>query len=526
MRPGTATLLLLLAATTLHAGGAREKPGDARFDVSDRVEELRLPISARPVTISLWTPLPPAAGVRDLSDLLIYREAFRRTGVTVRFVHPAPGRERAELATLVAAADPPDMIEIDWTQVPGGPSRAIAEGLIIPLNEVTQTWMPNYRALLARWPARARALRTDEGHTYGFPVLAWSAADPELALAIGATAGLQARGDVLERLKVARLETLDDWDAALRLVKKEPGMETPLLLRATSLAQTHLFASAHAASFGFYQSDGRVKYGPLEPGFRDFLALLAAWVKDGLVNADLGTVDAASHDSRIVEGKAAAWIGTSDGMVRLAAALKAREPAATVVALPPPAKKTGESALLGANDAWTGIGGNRVLTFTTKNQKLKVSALWVDFWYSDEGRLLQHYGIQGETYRLAADGRPELTAAGRTRRFNGGFTLFSHFDLEAWRGRSSALAEAARLWARAATPEHALPPLSPMGREAALEAEILPKAGALVEEMTVKIAIGAEPLERFEDTTKQLEGLGMRELLAAKQAQLDRYLRR
>ena len=91
MRRAAAALLLALAFVPgLPVGGAREKPGDARFDVADRVEELRLPISARPVTISLWAPLPPGAGVENLSQLLIYREASRRTGVTVAFVHSLP----------------------------------------------------------------------------------------------------------------------------------------------------------------------------------------------------------------------------------------------------------------------------------------------------------------------------------------------------------------------------------------------------------------------------------------------------
>ncbi len=507
MRAVAAALLLLLAASRgVYAGGAREKPGDARFEVTDRVEELRLPISAAPVTISLWTPLPAAAGVSNLAESPLFREAVRRTGVTVRFVHPPAAGEAAALAALAASGSLPDTILTDWTRYPGGPSRAIADELIVPLNDVIETWMPDYRTMLARAPSRARALRTDEGYYYGFPLLAWSA-DPETALAIGATEGLAARGDILERLKISRLDTMDDWDAALRLIKKERGIDTPLLLRLSDLELTHLFASGHGASFGFFQTDGRVGYGPLQPGFRDFLALLAAWVKDGLVNADFGTVDLRTSESRIVQGKAAAWVASADAMPRLAAALRAREPKAAIVALAPPVKTAGELALLGANEAAAGVIGGRWLALGAKNAKLKVSALWVDFWYSDQGSLLQ-------------------------RRFDARLTLFGRFDTEGWRARlpaiagSPGLAEAQRLWSRAATADHALPPLWPAGGEAALEADVLPKAAALVEEMTVKIATGAQPLESFADYAERINGLGMPRLLAAKQAELDRALRR
>ncbi len=167
-----------------------------------------------------------------------------------------------------------------------------------------------------------------------------------------------------------------------------------------------------------------------------------------------------------------------------------------------------------------------MLAFTSKSSKVKVSALWVDTWYSEQGRLLQQYGLPGETYRLLPDGRPELTAAGRTRRFNPLPPLVGHFDAEAWRSSAPAAAEAARAWARAATAEHALPPLSPMGSEAALEAGVLPRAEALVAEMTVAIGTGAQPVASYESYAKRLRDLGVGELMAGKQAQLDRYSRR
>jgi putative aldouronate transport system substrate-binding protein len=522
MRSAAAVLLLAcLSLPGLHAGGGREKPGDARFDVTGRIEELRLPISTKPVTVSLWAPLPVGAGVPNLGDLQIYREAARRTGVTVRFVHPAAGREQADLAALAASGDPPDMVATDWSRVPGGPSAALAQGLIIPLNEVIQTWMPGYRAMLARRPAEARSLRTDEGHYYAFPVLAWS--DPAIAPAVGVPGGLQARGDVLERLKITPPRTLEDWDAALRLLKKEPGIETPLLLRLPMLSLTHVFASGHGTAFGFFRAEGKVKYGPLEPGFRDFLALLTVWVKDGLLNADLGTLDAAGEQARIAAGKAAAWVETRDAFPRLAAALKAREAGAVLVGLAPPSRKAGEPALLAAGDTWTGIVGDRGVAFSSAIVKARVAAQWVDYWYGDEGRMLQQYGIPGDTYRLLPDGRPELTPAGRGRRFSGGVTLFGHFDGGAWRARSPALADAATLWARAATADHALPVT---GGGSAADAATLARATALVEEATAAIVSGARPPESYDDTVKRLEELGIGRLVEARQAQLERSLAR
>jgi hypothetical protein len=55
---------------------------------------------------------------------------------------------------------------------------------------------------------------------------------------------------------------------------------------------------------------------------------------------------------------------------------------------------------------------------------------------------------------------------------------------------------------------------------------VLPEAVALVEAMTARIATGAQPLESFAGYSKRIDALGMPRLLAAKQAGVDRALRR
>ena len=47
------------------------------------------------------------------------------------------------------------------------------------------------------------------------------------------------------------------------------------------------------------------------------------------------------------------------------------------------------------------------ITTACKNPEL--AAKWLDFQYSEQGQLLNWYGIEGETYTLDADGKPQFT---------------------------------------------------------------------------------------------------------------------
>lgn len=54
---------------------------------------------------------------------------------------------------------------------------------------------------------------------------------------------------------------------------------------------SHLFAGAFDVGIGYYIDDGKVKYGMLEPGFKDFLTLMNQWYREKLLDADFTTLD-------------------------------------------------------------------------------------------------------------------------------------------------------------------------------------------------------------------------------------------
>ena len=81
----------------------------------------------------------------SFSELMMYQEMTKRTGVEIEFIHPASGSTGTEaFQILMSSGDYPDMIEYNWATYTGGPDQAISDGVIISLNSYMEKYAPNY----------------------------------------------------------------------------------------------------------------------------------------------------------------------------------------------------------------------------------------------------------------------------------------------------------------------------------------------------------------------------------------------
>ena len=61
---------------------------------------------------------------------------MENTGVDITFLHPPTGGENEQFNLLVADGDLPDVMEYHWQNYPGGPEKAISDGVIVSLNDI------------------------------------------------------------------------------------------------------------------------------------------------------------------------------------------------------------------------------------------------------------------------------------------------------------------------------------------------------------------------------------------------------
>ena len=174
-----------------------------------------------------WVQLSSSVGQtqKSYSDLLMYQEMQKRTGVEIEFMHPISGSSGSEpFQVLLASTELPDMIEYNWASYPGGADMAVENQVIIALNDYMEECAPNYYSYMEgekskEFPLYKLQTISEKGNYYGFK-----------NLNIGTYrgfAGLIVRKDLLEKWGLDIPVTIDDWTNVFK-VAKENGIKKPL----------------------------------------------------------------------------------------------------------------------------------------------------------------------------------------------------------------------------------------------------------------------------------------------------------
>ena len=146
-----------------------------------------------------------SANFSNLGDTPFGQGWQKNTGAEIEFLHPPTGQMKEQFSLILADGNLPDLMEYNWTvDYPGGPEKAIKDGVIIPLNDVFAQYCPNITQYLAENPEIDRMIKTDEGHYYVFPFIR---GDENLMNTIG----LMVRQDWLEELNMEVPTTMDEW---------------------------------------------------------------------------------------------------------------------------------------------------------------------------------------------------------------------------------------------------------------------------------------------------------------------------
>src|SRR5579859_2127142 len=284
-------------------------------------EDLRLPIVTQPLTLTYWAPMSTnvAASMKSFGEMACYVELEKRTGIHLDFQHPPLQQEQDQFNLLVSSGKYPDIVEFDWLHsYAGGPSKAIKDGVIVRLNDLIDQYAPNLKKVLTDHPEWRKQIVTDEGDLYAFPFLR---SDPILLTYMGPVI----RKDWLDKLSLTMPTTLDDWHAMLTAFKDKNanGQGTTIPFSpwngasipggwnawyAAGAFLRHAFIGAWGITMGFYQVNGQVQYGALQPEFQDFTKLMRTWFSEGLIDPDFPSTDQASFDAKVTSGRLGAMV--------------------------------------------------------------------------------------------------------------------------------------------------------------------------------------------------------------------------
>ncbi|NOU74988.1 extracellular solute-binding protein [Paenibacillus sp. LMG 31458] len=486
-------------------------------------------------TLSYWEELTSitASLKPSLGEIPFYQEWQKRTGVKLKFISPAPGagdQIKSAFNVMLASGDLPDMIEYDLiANLPGGPDKAINDGYILKLNDLLAKNAPNLMKYLKEHPEVDKLVKTDNGSYFTVPFIR---GDDKLMTFQGPTL----RKDWLDELGLQVPTTIDEWTTVLKAFKEKKGATAPLGLSLGNLIYGG-FVGAFGVKPDFYQENGKVKYGPAEPGYKDFLTLFHKWYAEGLLDKNFTTLDGKTLDANILSGATGATIANAGGGIgRYTPLLVAKDPKGVLNGAPYPVLKKGDKPKFGQKDfAFTGLGV--AITKASKNPELAIQML--DYGYSEEGSLFFNFGTPGVSYNMVngyptfsdlimnnPDKLPVAQAMTLNIRGNSGGPFIQdkryveqYFALDQQK-------QAVEQWKSTDASVYNIPPLSPTPEEASETAKILNDMNTFVNETTLKMILGSEPIENFDKYIEKLKSLKLDRIIQLKQAALDRFNKR
>ena len=486
--------------------------------------------------LTYWAELNQnvSANYVNLGETPFAQAWMEQTGVEIDFQHPPANQGKEQFSLLLADGNLPDLMEYAWMSYPGGPEKAIQDGNIIALNDVFEQYCPNLMKYLEENPDIERMIKTDEGHYYVFPFIRGDDA-------LCNTIGLMLREDWLKELNLEVPTTIDEWHTVLTAFKEKKGATAPFTWEYTmgALTQVNPFAYAYGTTQEFYKgTDGKIYFGAVEEGYKEYLTTFNQWYKEGLLDQDLATLALDQVSAKMTNGSAGAsmgWAGSRMGTWINAA--QATDSDYMLVAAPYPTLVKGDKPEMGQID--NRYPNQGCVAITTSCQDVETAARLLDYAYSEEGHMLFNFGIEGESFTMI-DGYPTYTdiilnnpdgwsvaqslSAYIRGNYNGPFVqdiryLEQYYTIDNQK-------ETNAVWGATNAASYKIPPITPTAEESKEFSTIMNEINTYRDEMTLKFIFGTENLDDFEDYVKTIENMGLKRALEIQNAALERYQER
>ena len=450
-----------------------------------------------------------------LPDSPFAKELCEKTGIDVKYIVAQPGNYYEHLNILKLSSSLPDIIESNWLDYNGGVNEAISDGYIIPLNDLLEEHSPNLAGYLKSHPEVNKQVITDDGIYYAYPFLRDDSS-------LNVYGGFIIRTDWLEESNLPVPETLADWERTLTVFRDKYKAESPIMMPANN----H-FKSAFGITEGFYVEDGRVKFGSAEQGYREYLETMNRWFNQGFFQPEFPSLHMQDTTITMQNGTCGALYGTAGNT--MGTLIKAGTP---VIGTPYPVKNKGDTPFSSQYDCQ--YTPNNAAAISPACTIPETAAKLLDFGYSEEGKLLYNFGIEGESYTLSG-GYPLFTDT--ILRNESGLSIADAMNKYLRASTSAPCIQTSeyfnqylsderqklslRRWQQTDAQKHKLPPIYSTDKEFnSLKRTIEDYA----KQTEIEFIIGLKNLDEFDSYVNTLYEKGLGDILSRYQEAYGRYL--
>lgn len=364
------------------------------------------PIVTEPITVQSFAIVKTQIEDMATNDMTLWYED--KTGIHVEWECPPSSESTTRLNLSLASGDYPDFyfsMNLSTAQV-----WSIAQqGIAMPLNELINAHMPNLKKILEENPDIRAAMTAPDGNIYAL-------LRTDGGLHMVTSQKFFVYKPWLEQLGMDMPTTPEALKAYLLAVKANDmngngdiNDEIPLVTASGNRKQATGFLIAPyelQAAKRMNIQDGTVYSSVMTEGYREGLRYVKDLYDLGLFSADSFTIDASimrgytSRPDEMIVGASAGMMESNFGDMTVLPTLFA-----DYEAVPPLTGPSGTAQTINSD------GSIALCSFiTTACEYPEAVAKWFDFWYSDEGALINYIGFEGTGYEIV----DEPSIAGET----------------------------------------------------------------------------------------------------------------
>ncbi len=321
------------------------------------------------------------------------------TTFTLREISNLEWSENVNL--LCASGDLPDLVTNMGSVYSGGLTAAIRDEMIIDIAPMVEEYAPRYYRAVTQDDYTLKTCITDDGQM--------GAMYPILEEPFPVTSGLWIRQDWLDELGKEIPTTTDELKTVLELFRDNYGADVGFfqMIRANTgeaaFAAEGIWNAFGPTSF-FLDDQGQIQYGPMQDYYYDYLAYCKELAAEGLfLTSDM-------TDQKANNLFASGSIGLEgDSPDNIPSYLALLDPDEAAKAKLVPMRALGDATEYSpiASYVSSDAGGNVSVSTNCENPEAVLHAL--DYLFTDEGATLSSYGIEGLSYEVNAEGKPEFT---------------------------------------------------------------------------------------------------------------------
>lgn len=357
-----------------------------------------LPIVDQPMTLRTWVVTDGNFRGEDYNEKVSFQKMQELTNIEIDWVQGSGANGPEAFNLLMASGQLPDMVWFSgmMTEAP----KYGQQGAFVDLAPYIQEHAPNFAKILEEYPDVRRMITTPDGQIFHFPQL-------NLDEYLHVQMFPQVRQDWLDKLNIAQPETTEDWYNMLKAFKTQDpngnGQADEIPFVSVNLQNMfRIFGPAFGTDWEFYVDNGKVKFGPNEPEYKEALQYLSKLYAEGLIDPNyLVDTEFKFLTEKVTTDRAGAWVGWSGSYMTSFTNLMQDHPTFHIEGTVAPKGPNGHQRY--GYHGWP--VGNVGIAISAKSKNIVEAVKWLDFQYTEEAILLNNFGVEGVSYDMV-DGYP------------------------------------------------------------------------------------------------------------------------